>query len=371
MRYFFSTGEASGELTAVALAEAIARLDPAARFEGIGSERMRAAGFAIRQDNGGWASMGPLAAIPRIPKLLAIGLRLAAQLALSPPDLVVLVDFGAFNVRFAKVLRALGFRKPVIDLYPPGTWLDDPKRAKDVARVARPLTAFAHQRDFFAALGLPIAYFGHPLASRYTMRPPRPAPPPDGGTVAILPGSRPGELAYHVPLLLRAFELLKAKRPHLRGVAGPADERGKRYLMEAASRQGITDLSFAAGTGAAIAGADAAWVSSGTAVLECALSGVPAVALYVVSPRLERYAQRLRAGGFVTLPNLVMRREIVPELLQEQATPESLAREMDTLLRDPSRQYAEFSELREALGPPGAIERCAAFAFELAKSGTI
>ena len=369
MRYFFSTGEASGELTAVALAEAIARLDPDARFEGIGSGRMRAARFTIRQDNGGWASMGPLAAIPRIPKLLAIGLRLAAQLVLSPPDLVVLVDFGAFNVRFAKVLRALGFRKPVIDLYPPGTWLDDPKRAKDVARVATPLTAFAHQRDFFAALGLPIAFFGHPLASRYAMRPPRPAPPPGGGTVAILPGSRPGELKYHVPLLLRAFKLLQAKRPRLRAVAGPADERGKRYLTEAAAREGVADLSFAAGTGAAIADADAAWVSSGTAVLECALSGVPVVALYVVSPRLEGYAQRLRAGRFVTLPNLVMRREIVPELLQELATPESLAREMDSLLRDPSEQYAEFSELRGALGPADAIERCAAFAYELAKSG--
>ena len=370
MRYFFSTGEASGELTAVALAEAIARLDAGARFEGIGSDRMRAAGFTIRQDNGGWASMGPLAAIPRIPKLLAIGLRIAAQLVLSPPDLVVLVDFGGFNVRFAQVLRALGFRKPVIDLYPPGTWLDDPKRAKDVARVALPLTAFAHQRDFFAALGLPIAFFGHPLASRYAMRSPRPAAPPDGGTVAILPGSRPGELKYHVPLLLRAFALLKTQRPLLRAIAGPADERGKRYIMEAAAREGIADLSFAAGTGAAIAGADAAWVASGTAVLECALSGIPVVALYVISPRLEKYAQRVRAGRFVTIPNLVMRRQIVPELLQEAATPERLAEEMDALLRDPSEQYAEFSALREELGPPGAIERCAAFAIELAKNGT-
>jgi lipid-A-disaccharide synthase len=370
MRYFFSTGEASGELTAVALAEAIARLDPAARFEGIGSNRMRAAGFTIRQDTGGWASMGPLAAIPRIPKLLAIGLRIAAELALSPPDLVVLVDFGAFNVRLAKVLRAFGFRKPVIDLYPPGTWLDDPKRAKAVARVAIPLTAFAHQRDFFAALGLPIAYFGHPLADRYAMRPPRPAPPSDGGNVAILPGSRPGELKYHVPLLLRAFALLKAKRPRLRAIAGPADGWGEGVIREAAAREGVTDIAFAAGTGAAIADADAAWVSSGTAVLECALSAVPLVALYVVSPGLEAYAQRLRAGRFIALPNLVMRRRIVPELLQELATPERLAEEMEALLLDPSRQYAEFVALREELGPPGAIDRCAAFAFGLAKSGT-
>jgi len=93
MRYFFSTGEASGELTAVALAEAIARLDPQAQFEGIGSARMRAAGFTIWHDTAGWAALGPLAALPRIPKLLAIGLATAAKIAASKPDLVVLIDF--------------------------------------------------------------------------------------------------------------------------------------------------------------------------------------------------------------------------------------------------------------------------------------
>lgn len=368
MRYFFSTGEPSGELTAVALAEAIARRDPQARFEGIGSSRMRAAGFRIRHDTSGWASIGPVSALPRIPKLLFIGLETAAIIAVSKPDLVVLVDFGAFNVRLAKVLRAFGFRGPILDVYPPGTWLDDPKRAREIARVALPLTAFAHQRDFFLSLGLPIAFFGHPLASRYAMRPPRAAPPPDGGTIALLPGSRRGELHYHVPLLLRAYELLKTQRPHLRVVAGPADEMGERYIKEIAARENVTGLSFAAGTTRAIAGADAAWVSSGTAVLECALSGVPLVALYVISPHLERYAQRVRAGRFIALPNLVMARRIVPELIQEQATPEHLADEMERVLRDPARQYSEFLALREALGPADAIERCAAFAVELAKN---
>ncbi len=368
MRYFFSTGEASGELTAVAMAEAIARLDPQARFEGIGSSRMRAAGFTIRYDTAGWASMGPLAALPRIPKLLFIGLQTAATIAISKPDLVVLIDFGAVHVRLAKVLRAIGFRGPVLDVYPPGTWLDDPKRARGIARVAVPLTAFAHQRDFFLSLGLPVAYFGHPLAARYAMRAPRLAPPSDGGTIALLPGSRGSELRYHVPLLVRAYELLKTKRPELRAIAGPADEKGERYVKEYAAREGVTGLSFAAGTAAAIADADAAWVSSGTAVLECALSGVPLVTLYVVSPRLERYAQRVRAGRFIALPNLVMQRRVVPELLQEQATPENLAAEMDAVLRDPSLQYREFVTLREALGPADAIDRCAAFAVQLAKN---
>jgi lipid-A-disaccharide synthase len=121
---------------------------------------------------------------------------------------------------------------------------------------------------------------------------------------------------------------------------------------------------------AAIAQADAAFVSSGTAVLECALAGVPVVVLYVVAPQLEKYAQRVRAGRFIALPNLVMQRRVVPEFLQEQATPEHLADEMERVLRDPARQYGEFLALREALGPPDAIDRCAAFAVELAKGAT-
>lgn len=352
----------------MALAEAIAKLDPGAQFEGIGAERMRAAGFTLRYDNAGWASLGPWQAARRIPKLLIIGWRIAIGIARSKPDLVVLVDFGGFNVRFAKVLRFLRYRGPILDVYPPGTWIDDPGRARELVRYVQPLTAFAHQRDFFKSLGLPIAFFGHPLASRYAMRAPRPAPPPDGGTIALLPGSRPAELQYHVPVLLAAVKLLKATRPQLRVIAGPADERGRAYIAAAAAREGLArDISIVTGVAAAIADADAAWVSSGTAVLECALSGVPLVVLYIVSPRLEAYAQRVRAGRFIALPNLVLERRIIPEFLQEQATPENLAREMDALLRVPSKQYAEFVALRAALGPPDALERCAAFAVDLAK----
>lgn len=367
MRYFFSSGEASGELTAVALAEAIRQLDPEAQFEGVGSARMRAAGFRIVSDHSGWASMGPIAAIPRIPKLLAIGLRIALHILRAKPDLVVLVDFGAFNIRLAQVLRTMRYRGAILDLYPPGTWLDDPKRAAAVARVAVPLTAFEHQRDFFRALGLPIAFFGHPLASRYSERPPRDAASREGGTVALLPGSRKSEIAYHAPLLFAAYTLLKKSRPQLHGVVSAANEYLERQLRTLAEQSNLRELVFARGTLNAIKEADAAWVSSGTAVLECALSGVPEVVLYVVSPRIERYAQRLRAGRFVALPNLVLQRGIIPELLQEQATPERLAAEMDALLRDPGSQYAEFKRFRIALGPPDALERCAAFAVALAK----
>lgn len=372
MRYFVSTGEASGELSAVLLAQAIRAYDPDAQFEGIGSERMRAAGFTLWRDHTGWASMGPLAAIPRIPKLLATMWQTALHLSTSKPDLVILVDFGAFNLRLAKTLRTrLNYHGPLLDVFPPATWLDNEKRAREVSAYAVPLTAFSRQYEFYKRHRLPIVYFGHPLVGQYEQRPPRPAPPADGGTVALLPGSRGGELKYHVPALVEAFAKLQARRPNLSGVFGAANARGEAYLAEAIKKAKLRNVRIARGVREAVADADAAWVSSGTAVLETTLLGVPAVALYIITPALVKHARRVAkiAGKHITLPNLVLGREIVPELLQERATPENLANAMDALLDDPGAQYAHFGAMREALGPPDALDQCGKFAVALARAG--
>ncbi|HVS45934.1 MAG TPA: hypothetical protein VMS32_04650 [Verrucomicrobiae bacterium] len=366
MRYFFSSGEASGELAAVALAQAIGGLDPAASFEGIGAARMRDAGFSLWRDHTGWASMGPFEAIPRIPKLLIAGWATAAHIAASKPDLVVLVDFGAFNLRLAAILRGrLRYRGPILDLFPPATWLDSERRARAVAALTIAVTAFEHQRDFYRRLGLPIEYFGHPLAGRYHPRAPRPAPPADGGRVALLPGSRASELKYHIPRLLDAYGRLREKRPHLAAVVAAADDAGERTLRAAIARAGA-DIAIARGVSAALSDADAAWVASGTAVLETLLSGVPAVALYVNAPLLVAYGRRVFPGKYFALPNIVMDRIVVPEFLQDDATPQRLAETMDDILCDPGAQHAQLAELRGRLGPADALERCARFAVELA-----
>ncbi len=367
MRYFLSTGEASGETSALLLAGAIARTDPHASFEGIGAQRMRDAGFTMWRDHTGWASMGPLAALPRIPKLLAVMWQTAFHINEVNPDLVVLVDFGVFNLRLAQTLRRLHYTGPILDVFPPGTWLDNERKARAVSSVAVPMTAFEHQYDFYRSLDLPIAYFGHPLASQYAMRAPRQAPPSTGGTLALLPGSRSGELRRHLPPLAQAYKTLARRRPNLRGFFGAADAHGRRQIETTIEAFGLTNVRVADRVADALADADAAWVASGTAVLECALSGVPAVALYIITPILVKHGRTMIKHRFITLPNLVLGREVVPELLQEEATPQRLAGEMERILEDPSSQYAAFGELRAALGPPDALERCAQFAVELAK----
>jgi lipid-A-disaccharide synthase len=368
MRYFFSTGEPSGEAMATLLSEQIRAIDPEAEFEGIGSERLRAAGFALWRDHRGWASMGPLAAIPRIPKLLDAMLRTAFHIAASKPDVVVLVDFGVFNLRLANTLRRLRYAGPIMDLFPPGTWLDNAEKARNVSKATFPVTAFEHQYEFYRSLGCRIEFFGHPLAGRYQMRAMQAAPPSDGGVVAMLPGSRGGELRRHLPVLIAAYRALQRRRPRLRGVIGAADDRAERTIRRALDREGPSSVDVVRGVASAVSESDAAWVASGTAVLETALLGVPAIAIYVIPRILIWYGHRMIKHRFITLPNLVLGREVVPELLQERATPEALADAIEALMKHPAAQYEELAKLREALGPRDALERCARYAVELARA---
>ncbi|GAC1393668.1 MAG: lipid-A-disaccharide synthase [Vulcanimicrobiaceae bacterium] len=367
MRYFFSTGEASGEMSATLLAGAINSVDSGAVLEGIGSERMRDAGFALWTDTRGWSSMGPMEALARIPKLYSIMWVTALRLLRRPPALIVLVDFGAFNLRLAKTLRMLGYRRPILYFFPPGAWLDNPKQARSVAGWTTPLVAFEHQAEFYRALGLPVEFFGHPLTASTSMRPARPAPPPDGGTVALLPGSRMSELRYHVPVLLQALQLLRSTRPHLRTVIGAADASAHMLLQRAVEGMGLGDVQIMRSARAALADADAAWIASGTAVIEAALGGVPSVALYILSQTQARIARRVYHGTFITIPNLVLKKAVSPELLQEAATPQALSQAMESVLRDPAMQYAQLWALRAALGPDDALQQAARFAVALGR----
>lgn len=370
MRVFFSTGEPSGEYQAVELAKAMQRLHPEPlRLEGMGSELMRAAGFELWFDTRGWASMGPLEAIGKIPRLLLVMLLTAARLRLRPPDAVVMVDFGAFNLRFARQLRRIGYRGPVVYYIPPGAWLDRAVQAKLVAKATKPLTVFAHQRDFYAKLGLPVAFYGHPLAELIVEREPRPTPPADGGLVAILPGSRRAEIDRHMPPLLSAAQALLIERPALRFVFGAAHAEARASIEAQLNRFPSLRAQIVTGAQAALQNADAAWIASGTAVLEAALLGVPSVLLYITSDAQARMARRMYArigGRWIGLPNLVLSRGVIPELWQEEATGATLADAMRRILLEPGAQLRELAALRTALGPSNALEQCARFVLDAA-----
>jgi lipid-A-disaccharide synthase len=366
LRVFVSTGEASGEVLAADLIGAMRNRGVAIDADGIGGERLEAAGVRLTQRSAGWASMGPLDALGKIPALLAVATRTAVALRRRSYDLIVLVDFGAFNLRLAGLIRLFGTSTPILYYFPPGAWLDDAKRARRVAELCDPLTAFAHQRDFYRSLGLPIGWAGHPLVSTIAPRPRRAPAPPDGGVIALLPGSRAGEIARHTPRLLNALALLRERRPAITAVLAAVDLAAYAAFEELLRLRSPLPVRLVRSAREALSGADAAAVASGTAVLEAALLEVPTVALYVLSDAQANIARRVYKRRFITLPNLVLDEEVVPELLQDAATPRALADALEHALAAPGEQLGGFRRLREALGPPDTLERCARFALRLA-----
>ena len=354
-------------MLAVTLLDAMRARGVELQVDGIGGERLANAGVRIVQSNAGWASMGPIEALRKIPRLLAIGTRTAAYLRRMRYDLIVVVDFGAFNLRVISLARTFGVTTPIVYYFPPGAWFDNPKRAHAVAAASDALTAFAHQRDFYRSLGLPIGWVGHPLVSTIAARPARPAAAAGGGTVALLPGSRASELSRHLPRLLDAFTILRHRRPAVTAVISAADAAAETAIRRELSLRSPLPVTLVETAAAAFATCDAAAVASGTAVLEAALTAIPTVAFYVISEAQARIARRIYHRPFVTLPNLVLGERLVPELMQEAATPMALADALEHALDHPLEQSDGFRRLRDALGPPESLERCARFALSVAQ----
>ena len=365
---FLIAGEASGDLQASLLIKAMRAIRPELTVAGVGGERMRSAGVDIVLDSVGaeWASMGHISAFLKIPWLLVVMLGLAERIRARPPRLLIFVDFGAFNLRMLEWLRFTGYRGRALYYFPPGAWLDNADQARKVARVADVLTPFAHQRDFYASLGLQATFLGHPLVEAIA---PRPLRARSGHPkIAVLPGSRRDEVSVMLPVLAQAADRARALFGAQCTIVAASDARAKQIAMLWAASGGPAGAEIVRRDATeAMRDADLAWTASGTAVLEGALCGVPQVAFYKLTDALYRIAQRRVphiVRGPVTLPNLIAGRRVVPELLQYDFTPERLLEESTTLLDDAgaAAQANGYREVRALLGPPDSLERIAAHA---------
>ncbi|MHB9132969.1 MAG: lipid-A-disaccharide synthase [Armatimonadota bacterium] len=377
MRVFLLTGEPSGDLHGAYLAHALQALDPRITLTGIGGTRMREAGVPLVAVSEHWGAMGVPESLRKVPLLYRQFQWLKRLLLQDPPDVLVPIDFGAFNVRLLRSLRGSGIKS--VYYIPPGCW-SRRKPAGDLPWLADAIaTPFSWSAENLRAAGGParIEWVGHPLldycrtaATRQEARQ-RLGIDEHRPVVALLPGSRRAELRLLLPGFLTAVRRLSPAPLCLLSVAPSLGEAAVRpYLpaeLDIHLMRGIDyDL---------LQAADAALVTSGTATLELACLNLPMVVAYRSSALAVGIAWVLYRGlsrhepiRYFSLPNIIADAPVVPELFQRDVQADALVAALTPLLTDTDarrRQITAFNEIRASLGDGTACARTATLVREV------
>ncbi|HEX4943997.1 MAG TPA: lipid-A-disaccharide synthase [Usitatibacteraceae bacterium] len=325
-------GEASGDMLGASLVRAVRSRFPDTQFYGIAGPRMMAAGASTLVPMEKLSVRGYVEAMRSLPELLRIRSRLAARLVSDRPDLFIGVDAPDFNLGLEARLKRAGI--PTVHYVSPSIWAWRAGRLPSIGRaVDRVLTIFPFEAALYEKAGIAATYVGHPLADEIPFVPDRADARAqlrlDEATtaVALLPGSRRGELEAHADLFIDTARRLSARRPGARFFV-PLATRETRDFFESrlyAREAQELDLTILFGHARlALQAADCALVASGTATLEGALARCPMVITYKVPALTYRLMMRKALLPYVGLPNILAGEFIVPELLQEHATPENL-----------------------------------------------
>ena len=378
MKIGLVAGESSGDLLGAGLIRALRERVPDATFEGVAGPAMVAAGCEQWEPAESLAVMGLVEPLVHIPRLLRLRKSLFDRWQASPPDVFVGIDAPDFNLGLEKKLRRTGIR--TVHYVSPSVWAWRPGRIKTVREAAdRVLCILPFEKPLYDEHGVDAVFVGHPKADSIPARldplSARQALGVDAGeVVAVLPGSRRGEVGRLGTILAETAKLLATARPGMRFVT-PVATPALRPLIEAQLENAGVAGSFLLIDGdseTAMLAADVVLLASGTAALESALLGRPTIAAYRVAPVTYAIAKGLRLVKLThyTLPNLLTETPLIPEFMQKDATPAALAAAVIGMLDDTERRRfisGEFAKLRSELAL-GADQRAAESVFELAQS---
>src|SRR6202030_4362128 len=322
-------------------------------------------GVEIVTDYSEVAVVGITEIVKHLPSLLRAMERLVTEAEKRRPALAILTDFPGFHLRLARKLKA----KRIRNVYSicPQFWAWRPWRADLVRRrFAKALCTFPFEEKFFSDAGVPTKFIGHPLVGRVRAAKDRKQFCEELGLdasrsiVTLLPGSRAGELAHHLPVLQEACAQINGRVPAQFVIAAAHAQDVER--LKAGWPTGMVARVVEGETYNALAAANAAIVSSGTATVEAALLNVPMVVIYRVSPLTGALAKPLVRTPYFAMVNLIAEKRAVPELIQNDFAPERVSTEVLRLLNDQSAREAlrrDLAEVRRRLGPPGAVDRAA------------
>jgi lipid-A-disaccharide synthase len=353
-------GETSGDLLASRLLSGLRPQLPNATLHGIGGPKMAEHGFSSDWPMEKLAVRGLFEVLAHYREIKGIQNALRDKLLAEKPAAFIGVDAPDFNFGLETALKQAGI--PTMHFISPSIWAWRGGRIKKIARaVSHMLVVFPFEEEIYRKAGIPVTYVGYPLAEIIPMKPDVSAAralldlPTDARVVAILPGSRMSELKYNGVTFVEAAKILTRRDSSIRFVVPMAGDRQRDYFSELIARAGLQDVPIQLIEGHshdAIAAADAVLVASGTATLEVALFKKPMVIAYRMMRASWEIMRHMGYQPWIGLPNILAREFLVPELLQDAATPNALADALWTQLNDETNRLSlqdRFADMHHTL----------------------
>lgn len=372
-RILISAGEASGDLYAGAVTRGIKQLNPEAEVFGMGGDCLREAGGEVLFDIKDHSLMGFVEVLKKLPDVWKLRNAFIDLMEKRKPDVLLTIDYPGFNMRLAKLAKERGIN--VVYFIAPQVWAWRPGRAADVAKVTDKIACiFPFEYDFYKSYGADIEFIGHPLVDTVKPSLSRKEAEELAGKrtghplILLMPGSREMEIQRLLPVMLGAAKILKQKQPELDFAIPRAATIAKKILEDSVRQAGLNIRLIEGHNYDVMSVADLAIVTSGTVTLEAAMCGLGCEILYKSSPISFWIAKRVVKIPNIGLPNIVAGRQIEPELLQDDCTPDKIASTALELL-EPER-FAQLQrdllEVKEKLGEPGAVKRVAELVLRMA-----
>jgi len=360
-------GEASGDMHAAHLVEAIKSLDPSITFSGLGGPKMQACGVELYQDLTKMAVVGFWEVLKHYKEIRKAFHLILEKIEATNADAVILVDYPGFNLRLARELKKRNIK--VIYYISPQVWAWKEKRVYFVKEhVDKMLVLFPFEKDFYARFGVDVQCVGHPLVDTITVDTPKEKLlevrnlSKDKLTIGILPGSREKEIETLLPVMLTAAEILSKESPQIQFLVIKAPTITKSSLDASLQNTSITYQIIEDNIYDGMNACDLCMVASGTATLETAILQKPMVVVYKTSLLTWVLAKLFVKIADIGLVNVVAGRRIVPECVQFQATGQKIARELRGIFTNElkiANIKADLKMVKEALGSGGASQRAA------------
>lgn len=376
-------GEASGDMHGARLVEAMHKLQPGLHFSGIGGSELNAAGVELLFDAAKLAVVGLTEVISHLGDILAARKALVEQMHKVQPALLILIDYPDFNLLLAAKAKKMGI--PVFYYISPQVWAWRSGRVNKIGKLTDRIgVILPFERDFYGDRGVKVDFVGHPLVDTVKTSQSKKDfleslgidAAPDTRFIGLLPGSRRKEIRSLLPDFLEAARLLtKQSSQHVTFLLPRASTISEHILLENGLSKARRTLDIHVTDHHRydlMAACDAVITASGTVTLELAILGIPTVTTYRVSPRTYTIGRLLvRHIKFFSLVNLIADREVIPELLQDQVTPENISSYLFQMLDDPQYRNSLVQGLAEVstkLGLPGCSNRAATIALSCIQS---